>query len=1132
MNKISTEEEVTVGNGKEIEEGKMFDINLSFGQVSGFETGENKVEFVFVGFTTDELKKDEDINLQVNLVKGEELIEEEANCVSKADVTPKNGKQLSAQFDCKVENIEDAKEITGLEVVESEEVVGIPNDPILVNPAKVDELIEAGEIIDYSKEENKDRIESVPVFNATSINTSECLISGTFVINGELLSTLEVDEEFRFEITLVSGQTAECTLPVVSGQGKVEIKCILKEELVDTKIMIEQCGALDGYTELFRMNKISTEEKVTVSNGKEKALENMFDVNLSFRQTKKFNFDSTKKSVTFDIAAFTNEPVKKGKEINVDVNLLIGIESQKEEATCQIENDKDTSGEQVPVTLGCEVSNLEIKEGEECTGLEIVESEELSNIPEDPLLSNPKKTDKLIALGEIEEATETVSIPEFNATEIDTTDSISTGTFTIKGKPLGEIKKEFVFDITLLSGETATCTLPKSNKNSDVEIKCTLDGTIDESKIMIGQTTVLIDKKESFILDKVSTETKVSCSNGKLKKKNKKLDNKLSFRQMSHFKPSKNDVSYTFSALAVDNMPKGKKIGMNVNLEKKSHEFLSKTASCTLSAEITGASETVQVPADFDCSVADVPNAEEFVGLELSSCEEINGIPEDLNMTNPATIDSLIEIGEIPDFTLEENKAKIPPTFKPSSFGSVGCKSSGVFSIKGKFNKVINKHFKFNLPLSYPAIESRCTVPEAKEGDEVEIECKTKSSFSSSKIIIEQSTISKENSEVMSILSSSSQEEISCGDYFSVSKKKMRKKFKSPFSFRQTQKFKNDKGKISFSMFAFKTENYKNEKSLEIKANLIKNSALRHLEEVIPTYIDCAASSTSSDPIELECNTEGDSDVTGVVILDSDDLMGIPSNETLCNPALIDSLIQAGKAKDCSAESCTLPTFSNTKFSSSVCQNGTIDITGDIDGVIPDGAIFNLSIYPDSFGDCNITLNNKKIECFNKEEIDSQPIMIEEATISNLNGTDLFLLKGGVKSDDDDISCAINENLHSLSRNQGQDLVPGNQSDPSQTTEPTSNPTSEPGPQPTTPSNNETIPNYYHHRNNKSSNGLSGGAIAAIILSIIIALAALVAVIAICKSKSIGDKKQTNVTIENSTNFENSVFKLKTPPKY
>ena len=80
INKISTEEEVRVGNGKEIKEGKMFDINLSFGQVNSFETRENIIEFIFIGFITEELKKDEKITMIVNLIKGKELIEEEANC--------------------------------------------------------------------------------------------------------------------------------------------------------------------------------------------------------------------------------------------------------------------------------------------------------------------------------------------------------------------------------------------------------------------------------------------------------------------------------------------------------------------------------------------------------------------------------------------------------------------------------------------------------------------------------------------------------------------------------------------------------------------------------------------------------------------------------------------------------------------------------------------------------------------------------------------------------------------------------------------------------------------------------------------------------------------------------------------
>ena len=760
----------------------------------------------------------------------------------------------------------------------------------------------------------------------------------------------------------------------------------------------------------------------------------------------------------------------KDDEITVDVNILIGIDSQKEEATCKVENDKTTSGEQVPVTLLCEVSNLELEEGEECTGVEIEDSEELSGIPEDPVLSNPKKTDKLIASGEIEEATEEVSIPEFNATEIDTSVSISEGVFTIKGKPLGEIEKELVFDITLLSGETATCTLPKSDKGADVEIECTLDGTIEDSKIMIGQTTVLIDQKEAFILDKISTETKVSCSNGKLKEMTEKLDNKISFRQMSHFKPSGNTVSFIFSAFVIENMPKGKEITMDVNLEKESEQFLSETATCTLTAEVTGASEDVQVPADFDCTVTDVPNAEEVKGLEITSCEEVNGIPEDLNMTNPATIDAMIESEEILDFTLEENKAIIPPTFKPSSFGSVGCRSSGVFSIKGKFDKVIDKHFKFNLPLSYPSIETRCTVPEAKGGEEVETECKTKSPFSSSKIIIEQSTIQKENSEVMSILSSSSEEEISCEDFFSVSKKKMRKKFKSPFSFRRIQNFKNTNGRITFSLFVFKTDNYQNEKTIEIEVKLIKSSALRHLEEFIPAYIDCTADSTSDDPLKFDCSTNAESDVNGVIIIDSNDLMGIPSNETLCNPVLVDSLIQEGVLKDCNTGSCSLPIFSKSQFSDSVCNDGIIDITGDIEGTIPDGAIFNLSIYPDSFGDCNITLDSKKINCFNKEEIDIQPIMIEEATVTNMNGTELFLLKGGVKSDDDDLSCAINDNLHSLSDSPGEVIVPPGNATNTSTSEPSPGP--DPGPDPKDdplPEPTSNPINYFYNYKSKSN---------------------------------------------------------------
>ena len=87
------------------------------------------------------------------------------------------------------------------------------------------------------------------------------------------------ETRFEFEIILVTGEKAICTLPRVSGKVEVEIECILQEELKNEKIMIQQGSILDGYNEIIRLNKISTEEKVTVGNGKEIKEEKMLESN-------------------------------------------------------------------------------------------------------------------------------------------------------------------------------------------------------------------------------------------------------------------------------------------------------------------------------------------------------------------------------------------------------------------------------------------------------------------------------------------------------------------------------------------------------------------------------------------------------------------------------------------------------------------------------------------------------------------------------------------------------------------------------------------------------------------------------------------------------------------------------------
>ena len=655
---------------------------------------------------------------------------------------------------------------------------------------------------------------------------------------------------------------------------------------------------------------------------------------------------------------------------------------------------------------------------------------------------------------------------------------------------------------------------------------------------MIPQTIVLNGNKEILTLNKISTGKEVSCTNGKLKKISKKLDNKISFRQMSHFKPSGTTISYIFSTLIRENMEKGKEIKMEVNLNKGNNEFLSETATCVLKEAVTGASDEKQIPSDFNCTIKNIENAENIKGLELISCDEISGIPTDLNMTNPANIDTLIESGRILDYSLDENKNNLPPVFKTSSLNTLGCKVSGVFKLKGKFDKPI-EHYKLNLPISYPPVDSRCNIPDSKAGEEIEVICKTKNSFSSSKMIIEQTTISKNNSEVISILPTSSDEEISCEDYNDVYTKEMEKKFKAPFSFLQTQKFKKNNGKISFSLFGFKTDFWTDQKeiTLKIKNILANTSNLTYLEEF--TEIDCETIEKNitkismNEPIEFGCEYEGNSDIKELIVIDSYDVSGIPTNITLLNPGTMDSLIKNGTAKNCSSENYSLPSYNNGELCSDYCNNGTIIIeNGTIEGNISDGAIFNLSISPESYGDCKISVNNKKIECHNKEEIEESKILIPETVIRNKeNNTELFKLKG-IISDSDDISCSINNDLYPLIT--VPDIVINPTTNEPITTEPLTTEPLTTEPLTTEPIANETqinesttiestitesnnsYSNGYRYTRNKKKKGLSGGAIFGIILGAVVVLVAIISIACLVKSGKCGSNKKSRNPYSNN----------------
>ena len=197
-----TEENTTIepiepiGNNTEVDE-------IAFRQVCNFKIEKKIIIFFFFGIVHKPIKKGAYIRIKTHLTKGGEKSEEqEAICKAQKDVTPEDGEQKQADLECTV-NATEPGEYDGLEVAD-DKISGVPTDPNLLNPAKVDELIDIGEVKNYSMPENKE--EPIPVFNATSIDTNGSEETGVFYINGEVPDKFELNKNFDFELTLLTGQ--------------------------------------------------------------------------------------------------------------------------------------------------------------------------------------------------------------------------------------------------------------------------------------------------------------------------------------------------------------------------------------------------------------------------------------------------------------------------------------------------------------------------------------------------------------------------------------------------------------------------------------------------------------------------------------------------------------------------------------------------------------------------------------------------------------------------------------------------------------------------------------------------------------------------------------------------------------
>jgi hypothetical protein len=240
---------------------------------------------------------------------------------------------------------------------------------------------------------------------------------------------------------------------------------------------------------------------------------------------------------------------------------------------------------------------------------------------------------------------------------------------------------------------------------------------------------------ELFILGSV-VGPNMTLENGVLKDAEKKLDVQISFRQVSHVEAIDHGIKFFFAAWVNAALKAGETVNMKVVLDEGAKK-VEKNASCVLKADVASSEEAVQ--GDFDCTVQlddgeQVPAENLTVSTtdneEIGGCDELSAEEASPNKTDAAIEESKSLNNSLAityDLSIEENKNNTnitPPTFNIQKIDSGLCARKGKMIVTGTFDKDITEELTFEIPLSFPMTDIKCTVESATANTQVDLTCK------------------------------------------------------------------------------------------------------------------------------------------------------------------------------------------------------------------------------------------------------------------------------------------------------------------------------------------------------------------------------------------------------------------------
>ena len=836
---------------------------------------------------------------------------------------------------------------------------------------------------------------------------------------------------------------------------------------------------------------------------KEDALERA-EIFITFRQISGFAF--VPGTVSFNFFALITQSLDVPYQIKLFVNLITveGMDDQPTEIECSLDSSVEVKeGETKQASFKCEKKDLD--KSKVYTGLRLNSSDSIAGIPtDDETALNPALTDDAIANGEVKDYSkpEQAEIPpSFTFDSMDEQECSKDGKFLIKGT-LSEGKKingQFSIPLTYPEGITLTCSF------EDQDIQCIADKELDDS-VIIEQMVISEGGEELFILQKVIQDS-MSCANGLKVQAEEKTNVAVSFRQVCKIEEKPSGFSFFFFAFVNKNLPQSYVLEINV-IVMIGGSPVEKVAKCTLKEAVTVTGSPVQ--GDFECEVAlESGEKAETKDLSLSpnngnigGCAELT--PEELS---PSATDEAIKNGEISDFSLPENKNKVPPSFTISTMNFAKCASKGKIKVEGEFSEEIKEEMTFELPFSFPAAKVKCTVESATAKQKVEIVCKmqkVKKSLMFKQLIIEPRLLKKKRAEMLYVQKANieleEEEGIKCENYNDIKLQlAKRRKENAKFSFIQIGRPTG----FNFWFFLALTKKLPTVEftSMTIEVTLtIEKNRRRNLDTVElddDTTIKCTPNKDQGTENSCPLNCEGKGSNPVAVEFEDDKISGAPDKVT------IDTNPNPDYSKKTALEEFDkLPSLTVTNIASNNCSNtGKYIIEGTFTGTLNSANDMTIPFdSPDSSGLCDLEVesNNFKLNCENKEEFDVSEIMLSPKVVYDKSGNEALFKISNDFTAPKPFACAIG-NLTTSEPDSAISSLIIISTDIINGTEPAS----------------EGQKRFT--KNSKS--GLSGGAIAGIVVACVVAIAIVGAVFAISKSSAAVAGATNAASVDNTTSI-------------